>query len=990
MTNKKTITPFSLRAALTLLVAVMTFATARAQDESQWIIEKFNDGADCYITGYSGTKDGVTVLTIPTTIDGATVKKFKNFSLRSFTDLVTLNFYSDTQIEEMPSARLCHNFKNVNLLVKRNDDTYATYPNALPLSITTIPDHAFYSTALETLEIEGKANMNIGDYVFSAIENPCTIYYEGPNADVNHWNERMYKGSWRLQVCVQNGSATDEDYYMGWYGGTNLGSNNNIRWTRDKNFHMTITSDAWDIYPQDQVLYFIYLHNGTTVKSLYIEHVYRIWGEISGQEDYTTFQLFKDLETVEIASGLIRIGQRAFYNLSKLESITLPATLGIIESESFAGCENLRNLYFDGTLAQWNAVEKDYRWNYRVASDYREHWRCMLTYDANGHGSAPAAERVYSTTALTAPEAPTAQGYTFGGWYTDAACTQPFDFEGGVTDNTTLYAKWTPLQNTVTFDMGGHGTAVGAQTVMSGNVVSMPDTQFYSEGSIDYGIEGWYTDQACTQPHDFNTAVDHSFTLYAHWAEAGHYTLTVNGEGGTVTLTDGLGRNVQDGMMMPGLYTLTVTPASGYSFSGSFARLQGDMGEMAHTLGGTSTFFEQIDLTTHDVDITVTFSKLVEHKVFVTTSTDGHAKPGTFTLADRRGNTYTGEGETLAKVNDGTDLLWSSDDNLTLTVSKTCAITLVNNGVTSYIDASVSEYTFTPNGSIDIRLYFFSSEYTVVIFKENGEWAEADRLNSLFGAPIKDKNDIQDGKSHVVKLYGRTLYKDGSWNTLCLPFALKNIENTPLKGATVMQLDVTSNASGKYRTRFDEEKGELNLYFKEVKSFTDGVPYIEAGVPYIVKWDKPDGYDEDPRKFDILNPVFGGVFITNIDPQPVTSKDGKVSFIGYYDQIDLVANDKSVLFLGADNTLYWPSEDMNIYSCRAYFKLGDGASNVSSMRLGFGDGSATAVELPLMENGEGEMENEADAWYDLAGRRLTDRPATPGIYIHSGKKIVIK
>ena len=31
-----------------------------------------------------------------------------------------------------------------------------------------------------------------------------------------------------------------------------------------------------------------------------------------------------------------------------------------------------------------------------------------------------------------------------------------------------------------------------------------------------------------------------------------------------------------------------------------------------------------------------------------------------------------------------------------------------------------------------------------------------------------------------------------------------------------------------------------------------------------------------------------------------------------------------------------------------------------------------------------------DAWYDITGHRFHDKPSTPGIYIHNGKKLVIK
>ena len=34
-------------------------------------------------------------------------------------------------------------------------------------------------------------------------------------------------------------------------------------------------------------------------------------------------------------------------------------------------------------------------------------------------------------------------GWTFGGWYTDKACAHAYDFSQPVTEDLTLYAKWT-------------------------------------------------------------------------------------------------------------------------------------------------------------------------------------------------------------------------------------------------------------------------------------------------------------------------------------------------------------------------------------------------------------------------------------------------------------------------------------------------------------------------------------------------------------------
>ena len=43
---------------------------------------------------------------------------------------------------------------------------------------------------------------------------------------------------------------------------------------------------------------------------------------------------------------------------------------------------------------------------------------------------------------VTKPADPTREGYTFGGWYVDEACTQAFDFGARVDSDMTLHAKW--------------------------------------------------------------------------------------------------------------------------------------------------------------------------------------------------------------------------------------------------------------------------------------------------------------------------------------------------------------------------------------------------------------------------------------------------------------------------------------------------------------------------------------------------------------------
>ena len=87
---------------------------------------------------------------------------------------------------------------------------------------------------------------------------------------------------------------------------------------------------------------------------------------------------------------------------------------------------------------------------------------CTVTFDINGHGTAPGAQIVESGKTATKPADPAASGWTFGGWYTEAACTNAFDFSKAITGSFTLYAKWTEekASETITYTVtvGGNGS----------------------------------------------------------------------------------------------------------------------------------------------------------------------------------------------------------------------------------------------------------------------------------------------------------------------------------------------------------------------------------------------------------------------------------------------------------------------------------------------------------------------------------------------------
>ena len=65
-----------------------------------------------------------------------------------------------------------------------------------------------------------------------------------------------------------------------------------------------------------------------------------------------------------------------------------------------------------------------------------------VTFDTQG-GNEIESVRVKRDETVSRPTDPTREGYVFEGWFTDADCTDAFDFDTKITKNMTLYAKWT-------------------------------------------------------------------------------------------------------------------------------------------------------------------------------------------------------------------------------------------------------------------------------------------------------------------------------------------------------------------------------------------------------------------------------------------------------------------------------------------------------------------------------------------------------------------
>ena len=110
-------------------------------------------------------------------------------------------------------------------------------------------------------------------------------------------------------------------------------------------------------------------------------------------------------------------------------------------------------------------------------------------------------------------------GWVFDGWYTDEEYTTKFDFDTPVTEDITLYAKWTEEEVLPEIHMVAFydelADMLDQTLVLHGDTISDPPIPEHD----GWAFEGWYTDESYTTQFDFSTPVTQDIILYAKWTE---------------------------------------------------------------------------------------------------------------------------------------------------------------------------------------------------------------------------------------------------------------------------------------------------------------------------------------------------------------------------------------------------------------------------------------------------------------------------------------
>jgi len=160
-----------------------------------------------------------------------------------------------------------------------------------------------------------------------------------------------------------------------------------------------------------------------------------------------------------------------------------------------------------------------------------------ISFDMNGHGTQTGDITARYEAAVSAPASPSATGYAFGGWYTDAGCTDAYVFTAMPLGGATVYAKWTANRYSIEFDAnGGSGSMSPVTEIAYDSSVILPASTFSRTG---YVFSGWAESRTGNVLYGNRTSVKNltvkngaAVTLYAVWT-LDQYTITFNTNGGS-------------------------------------------------------------------------------------------------------------------------------------------------------------------------------------------------------------------------------------------------------------------------------------------------------------------------------------------------------------------------------------------------------------------------------------------------------------------------
>ena len=347
----------------------------------------------------------------------------------------------------------------------------------------------------------------------------------------------------------------------------------------------------------------------------------------------------------------------------------------------------------------------------------------------------------------------------------------------------------------------------------------------------------------------------------------------------------------------------------------------------------------------------------------------GYSKPASGKSTDlSNGDKLESNGVTITSVQGGTSTktrFYNSSNAILLRVYTGAILT-----VEAPAGCAINRIDFTDDGSKTVNNFNFSTgklssktwtglaKILTIKVDKNSVFLKNMTVNLVKLVELDENSESNtiEAKTGVNVTLNRPM-KIGQWNTFCVPFSI----------------DATQAASqfgeGTQIAKFALSDKKF-IYFE-----TTGI--IEAGKAYLVKPTKEaatEGY------------TFSNVNITALKPTKETVDNGAIDFRGIYNPTDITVGLPTNTFAAGivGNVVKKAVSDSNMKGFRAFFIIPEGAGAQSSYMLKI-DGIATSINSI---NGADVVVNAPV--YNLQGQRVDGNNLTPGIYVKSGKKFVVK
>ena len=385
-----------------------------------------------------------------------------------------------------------------------------------------------------------------------------------------------------------------------------------------------------------------------------------------------------------------------------------------------------------------------------------------ITYELNGGINDPSNPTNYTVedNTITLKE-PTRTGYAFDGWYDSPSFGDEIDkIIKGSSGDITLYAKWSIIAYTITYELNG-----GINDPLNPTNYTVEDSFVLNEPTkTGYTFTGWY-DSENNEVTSILAGNTGALTLTAHWNEGNEYTITLDANGGQVSETL---INVQ----YDHSYSLPNATRLGYTFDGWYdgsTKVNSD-GTWQYT--SNETFVAHWTTTDYSINYTLNGG------------TNNSSNPSSYTIEDtitfaapsKTGYTFLGwfDGEnTIASIPSGSigtvniEARWSADlHTLSVTSEDISKGTVTITSGSGYSDESITVVATPVEGYLFKGWYYNDVKVSI-------------NLTYIFTMPTKDYSLIarfwtkeeaygltpllsEDGKTLTYGLYPQTNVNDST------------------------------------------------------------------------------------------------------------------------------------------------------------------------------------------------------------------------------------